>query len=107
LSDEERQCIQDSIAAFQLGEYSEGHNLLRFARAYAQRCGDDTLVQITRDFIKEEQRHALLLKRFMVAQSLEVIQRNWTDTMFRRLRRYVGYELPITVLIIAEIIALV
>jgi hypothetical protein len=107
LANDERQCIQDSIAAFQLGEYSEGHNLLRFARAYAQRCGDDTLVQITRYFIKEEQQHALMLKRFMVAQGLEAIQRNWTDTVFRRLRRYVGYELSITVLITAEIIALV
>jgi len=38
---------------------------------------------------------------------LPTIQANWTDAVFRRLRKNVSYEWSITVLIVAEIIALV
>ena len=107
LTAEEYHCIKDSIAAFQLGEYSEGAGLVKFAEHYAQSHASRPLVDITRLFIKEEQKHAFLLKRFMEQQHIPVIKKNWTDTVFRRLRKNVGYELSITVLITAEIIALV
>jgi hypothetical protein len=107
ITDEERRCIKDSIAAFQLGEYSEGRGLKKFAEAYSRNFGDDYLIKITRLFISEEQNHALLLKRFMSIHRLPTIQSNWTDTVFRRLRKNVSYEWSITVLIVAEIIALV
>ena len=106
-SDEERRCIEKSIAAFQLGEYSEGRGLLKFAARYAEKYDDEYLVGITRLFVSEEQNHALLLKRFMARHGIECIKRNWTDTVFRRLRKDVGYELSVTVLITAEIIALI
>ena len=107
ITDDERDCIKDSIAAFQLGEYSEGRGLKKFAEEYARNFDDDYLLKITRLFIGEEQNHALLLKRFMTIHNLPTIQKNWTDTVFRRLRKNVSYEWSITVLIVAEIIALV
>jgi hypothetical protein len=107
LTAQERRCIKDSIAAFQLGEYSEGRGLKKFADEYSRNFDDDYLTKITRLFIGEEQNHALLLKRFMSIHGLCTIQSNWTDTVFRRLRKNVSYEWSITVLIVAEIIALV
>jgi hypothetical protein len=107
LTVDEQTCIECSIAKFQLGEYSEGHSLLKFAAAFADELGEQCLVSITRLFIKEEQKHALMLKRFMQNHGMRTLQRNWTDTVFRRLRKYAGYEVSITVLITAELIALV
>ena len=107
LTADERSCIRTSIAKFQLGEYSEGHSLMAFASVFADELGEGSLVGITRYFIKEEQRHALMLKRFMQANGIPILSRNWTDTVFRQLRKYAGYEVSITVLITAELIALV
>jgi hypothetical protein len=107
LTDDEKTCIKNSIAAFQLGEYSEGKGLLKSAEQYSRKLCDEYLVQITKLFISEEQNHALILKRFMDSQRIEPIRKNWTDAVFRRLRKNVGYEITITVLITAEIIALV
>lgn len=107
LAQEEKRCIEKSVAAFQLGEYSEGKGLLKSAEIYARQCDDEYLVKITKLFIAEEQNHALLLQRFMTLHQMKLMQRNWTDTIFRRLRKNVGYELSVTVLITAEIISLV
>jgi hypothetical protein len=107
LTAEEKACIGKSIAAFQLGEYSEGKGLLKSADRYAQRYDNRYLVDITRLFIAEEQNHALLLRKFMELNGLALLKRNWTDSVFRRLRKNVGFELSITVLITAEIISLV
>ena len=107
LTDDERSCIEHSIAAFQLGEYSEGKGLLKAAARYAEKIDDEFLVPITKLFIAEEQNHALLLKRFMNAHNIALIKKNWTDAVFRRLRKNVGFELTITVLITAEIISVV
>ncbi|HVF91679.1 MAG TPA: hypothetical protein VNH22_16565 [Blastocatellia bacterium] len=107
LTAEEKKRIEKSIATFQLGEYSEGRGLLRFATEYANKNADDHLIKITRLFIAEEQNHARLLKSFMDRHEIAAVKKNWTDTVFRRLRKNVGYELSITVLITAEIISLV
>ncbi len=107
LTADEKRCIAKSIAAFQLGEYSEGKGLLKAAEAHAQKIDNPYLVPITRLFIAEEQNHALLLRDFMVRHEIKLIKKNWTDKVFRRLRKNVGYELSITVLITAEIISLV
>jgi hypothetical protein len=107
LTGDEKGCIAASIAAFQLGEYSEGKGLLKSAAGYADRSGDPLLVPITKLFIAEEQNHALLLKRFMGYHDMPLMKKNWTDAVFRRLRKNVGYEVTITVLITAELISVV
>lgn len=103
----ERSMIAKSIATFQLGEYSEGRHLLAFAEDYARENGSPHIVPVTKYFIAEEQNHASLLKKFMVIQNIELIQKNWTDSVFRRLRKYLGFEVSITVLITAEMLALI
>lgn len=104
---EEIRLIGKSVAAFQLGEYSEGRGLLKSADDFSAHFGDRVLSEITQLFIKEEQQHALLLKRFMLSHGMTLLKKQWTDTVFRRLRKFFGYELSVTVLITAEIIALV
>lgn len=103
----EYNCVKSSVAAFQLGEYSEGRGLIKFAKEYAAKHNAQNLIAITRYFVKEEQNHALMLKRFMSQQGIPVVKKNWTDSIFRRLRKNAGYELSITVLITAEMIALI
>ena len=107
LEDDEKKCIARSIAAFQLGEYSEGRGLLRRARAFALRTGNPHVERITRLFIAEEQKHAIMLGRFMTTHQIAPLKKNWTDDVFRFLRKPAGFELSVTVLITAEIISLI
>jgi hypothetical protein len=102
----ERTAIARSIQAFQLGESSEGRNLMGYARAWAVRSGDADYVEAIGLLIAEEQRHARDLGRFMELNGIPCIRRRWTDTVFRRLRNLVGtLEISIAVLVTAEIIA--
>jgi hypothetical protein len=106
LSDEERAAITGSIQAFQLGESSEGRNLMRYARAWAARSGDADYVEAIGMLIAEEQRHARDLGRFMEMNGIPCIRRRWTDSVFRRRRNVIGtLEISIGVLVTAEIIA--
>jgi rubrerythrin len=104
LSAHERARLARSIAIFQLGESSEGRTLLELARRAADRHHAPELVGITECFIREEQRHAALLRSFMEDNGIPPLQRSWTQGVFRVLRRFAGFELAITVLITAEMI---
>lgn len=107
LSDTEKATISNSIRSFQLGESSEGTNLLKAARVYAAVSGDTVYVEALKLFIAEEQRHAADLSRFMKQQEIPLARRHWTDTIFRKLRKLANLELAIVVLLTAELMALV
>jgi len=104
LRPEERRLIARSIATFQLGEQSDGTGLLRAAYRFATAHGDELLPRITELFIREEQRHARLLREFMDEHGIRPKSRHWTDAIFRRMRRLAGFELYLHVLITAELI---
>lgn len=104
LRPEERRLIARSIAVFQLGEQSDGSGLLRAAYRFAAVHGDELLPRITELFIREEQRHARLLREFMDEHGIRARCRHWTDGVFRRVRRLAGFELYLHVLITAELI---
>jgi hypothetical protein len=104
LRPEERRLIGRSIATFQLGEQSDGTGLLRAAYRFAAARGDELLPRITELFIREEQRHARLLRQFMEEHGIRARCRHWSDAVFRRLRRLAGFELYLHVLITAELI---
>ena len=106
LSKKEKDCISSSIAKFQLGEYSEGQKLIEFCDKYSRKYEDKILKKITALFIKEEQAHSYILKRFMKLNNIAILKSDWTDNIFRLIRSISGYELSITVLITAEIISL-
>jgi hypothetical protein len=107
LTDGERRLIERSIATFQLGEQSDGRNLYRRAEAMVVRRGPAALLTTTRYFIREEQHHAAQLKSFMAHHGIPLRKREWTDSIFRGLRRLAGFEWTVRVLVTAEVIGLI
>ncbi len=105
MSEVECQAIAGSIAEFQLGESSEGKNLIHYAKRYAQRSGDTDYARVMGLFIAEENRHARELGRLMDIEGIPRKQNTFVDAVFRNLRRLAGLELSISVLVTAEIIA--
>ncbi len=106
LSAEERDRIARSIASFQLGEQSEGRHFLALARRHAAEHDCAQLPRITELFIREEQRHAATLATFMAANAIPLRRHDWSDRIFRRLRRLAGFELAITILVTAELVGI-
>jgi hypothetical protein len=103
LRPDERELIASSIATFQLGEQSGGRALLRAAESFA--AGQiPHLVRIIELLIREEQRHASLLRAFMQDHRMLLKRNDWTDRIFRFLRRRAGLQLYLGVLICAELI---
>jgi hypothetical protein len=105
LSDTERSAITASLQAFQLGESSEGLHLYRRAQQYSTATGDIEYLEGMKLFIREEQRHARYLARFMELACISLSRKVFIDVVFRALRRLAGLECSITVLVTAEIIA--
>ena len=105
ITDSERTAIWDSVRQFQLGESSEGRHIIRCADEFAVRQSSPAYGEAIKLFIREEQRHARDLGRFMDLAGIPQRGRAWPDTVFRCLRHLSGLEVSITVLITAEIIA--
>jgi hypothetical protein len=102
----ERSLIARSIATFQLGEQSGGATLQRAAERFAHANRQPSLARIVQLFIAEEQHHAALLRDFMDDHGIALRERDWTDAVFRRLRRLAGLELYLYVLTTAELIGI-
>ena len=106
LPEDERNLIAHSIAVFQLGESGEGRHLMRYAREWARRSGDDFYCEAARLHIAEEQRHSAVLRRFMSINTIASLQRGSSNAIFRTLRNALGsLEISIAVLVSAEMIA--
>ena len=101
----EREAIWNSVREFQLGESSEGRHIIRCAHEFAARQQTPAYAEAIKLFIREEQRHARDLGRFMDLAGIPRRTRAWPDTVFRCLRHLSGIEVSISVLITAEIIA--
>ncbi|WP_020532320.1 ferritin-like domain-containing protein [Flexithrix dorotheae] len=104
----ERMVVERSIQQFQKGEYSEGKNLMKFAKGFAKKFPEHgEYANTIKHFIKEEQRHAMVLGRFMAQENIPKIKEHWIDDIFRYIRKLMGLELSITILATAEIISAV
>jgi hypothetical protein len=104
LKSDERELIASSIATFQLGERSEGGTLLRAAERFARQNQVPHMVRIFELLIREEQRHASLLRAFMQDHRIPLKRADWTDQVFRLIRRLAGLQLYLSVLSCAELI---
>jgi len=104
LKADERLRIASSIATFQIGECSEGRTLLRAAERFARQNHVPHLVRIFELLIREEQRHASLLRAFMQDHRIPLKKADWTDRVFRLIRRLAGLQLYLSVLTCAELI---
>src|SRR5262245_47618174 len=99
LTEEQRRGLLPSLQDFQLGESSEGRHGMVRAEVYGNRIGDPHYVHAIRLFFAEENRHADYLARYLRLHGVEPIRRSWTDFVFRRVRRLLGLEVLLTVLL--------
>lgn len=104
LRGDERQLIASSIATFQLGEQSAGRTLLRATERFVQGKQVPQLVRIIALLIREERRHAALLRAFMQDHRMALKRSDWTDRVFRLIRRLAGLRMYVSVLVCAELI---
>jgi hypothetical protein len=104
LRPDERELIASSIATFQLGEQSEGRTLLRAAESFARERQVPHLLRIVEFLIREEHRHASLLRTFMQDHRMPLKRTDRTDRIFRLVRRLAGLQLYVSVIICAELI---
>jgi hypothetical protein len=95
-----------SLARFQLGESSDGARLKARARRLAQQTGDHAYADAIELFIAEKQEHSRLLANVLHQLNAPLLHHHWTDSLFRRCRHLLGVYEEISVLLMAEIIAL-
>lgn len=86
ITPEEIQTILPSLQAWQLGETSEGRNLIIASTKYARVTGDKDYVDAVRLFIKEEQKHGGNLGRYLQLINQPLIEKDWGDSLFRKVR---------------------
>ncbi len=88
LSATERNNILHAVQAWQLGETSDGANLMAASKKYAAKIGDDFYCGAVQLFIKEEQKHGNNLGHYLDLIGEKRIQKNWGDTLFRKIRYF-------------------
>lgn len=86
VTEQELTPILQSLQAWQLGETSDGSNLLRAGNIYADRIGDKFYVKALQLFIKEEQKHGENLGKYLDLIGEPRIKKNIGDSMFRKVR---------------------
>ncbi len=95
-----------SLARFQLGESSNGAGLKVRARRLARKIDDPAYADAIDLLIAEEQEHSRLLANVLHQLNAPLLRCHWTDSLFRRCRHLLGFHEEISVLLMAEIIAL-
>lgn len=106
LADKEIKLITPSIQAFQIGEGSEGRHLFKEVEIFAEKNNYPEYKEIMKWFILEENRHSQTLKKYMEIYKIETVKGLWIDGIFRLLRKLMGLECEVIVLVTAEMIAL-
>lgn len=82
----EKQKILASLQAWQLGETSEGTNLINAATKHARKLNDEHYTDAIRLFIKEEQKHGENLGKYLDRIGEPRIKKDWGDSLFRKVR---------------------
>lgn len=106
LTEEDIKCITPSIRAFQIGEGSEGKNLKKRVKKYVEKTKDYSYEKAMDWFVIEENRHSQTLKKYMEIYNIQPLKNIGIDKVFRVLRKLMGLECEVIVLVTAEMIAL-
>ena len=100
------QALAGSLAIFQLGESGGGTRLRRYAEALS--VVDPTFAGYSRAvelFIREENAHAELLKEMVRRLGGTLLEKQWSNSVFRFVRSALGLEFNVQILLSAELIA--
>ena len=100
-----RSSLARSLAIFQLGESGGGTRLRRYTRSIASLENLKGYQRAVDLFVAEEQSHAALLARTVKHLRGTLLQKQWTNSIFRWMRDLVNLEFNIQVLLTAELIA--
>jgi len=88
ITDAEKANVLYSLKAWQLGETSDGKHLLAAAERFARTIEDPEYVDAIRLFIKEEQKHGSNLGSYIDLIGEQRAQKDWGDTLFRKIRYF-------------------
>lgn len=88
IKDHELKNILASLQAWQLGETSEGKNLLHASTIYAKSINDTYYPEAVKLFIKEEQKHGNNLGKYLDLIDQPRIKKDWGDSLFRYIRYF-------------------
>jgi hypothetical protein len=88
ITPQELTTILPSLQAWQLGETSDGENLLTASTRYAWRISDPDYIDAVKLFIKEEQKHGNNLGMYLDAIGQPLIKKDWGDSLFRKMRHF-------------------
>lgn len=105
LPEEQRRRVVESLAVFQLGETGEGGTLRRYAvksRAWPGFEGYEEALDL---FVREENRHADLLASMVRRLGGQLLEVQWTNSVFRVLRKPLNLQFELQILLTAELIA--
>lgn len=105
LPDDIRVPLAQSLATFQLGESGGGTRLRRYTRSIATLENLKGYQRAVDLFVVEEQSHAALLARTVTHLRGQLMEKQWTNSIFRWMRDLVNLEFNIQVLLTAELIA--
>lgn len=97
--------LAKSLAVFQLGE-SGGGTIVEQARASRLPQIDRHYADAMALFVREENRHADILAICVRQLGGQLIQENWTATLFVSARRLIGLRLKVMVLLAAEVVGI-
>ena len=89
-----------SLQRFQIGETGDGLHLKQYAKKY----GDSNYLTSVDLFVKEEQNHAQILSRVILALDGKLLAWHWTDFGYITLRRMLGLKTELMTMFIAEVI---
>jgi len=88
ITQEEKENILYSLKAWQLGETSDGKHLMAAVNKYSVRINDPEYPEAVKLFIKEEQKHGSNLGSYIDKIGAQRTQKNWGDTLFRKIRYF-------------------
>ena len=89
---------------FPFSTWETGEGKFLIAHACAQFPNDAAYHQALELFVAEEGEHARLLQRLVHRFGGETIRRHWTHTLFRLVRRALGFKFEIQLLVTAELV---
>ena len=97
--------LAHSLAVFQVGEAGEGRIARDIDRATLP--GVDAAYRLSlKAFVKEEGRHARILKSAVEALGGSILKSQWTEGAFVSLRRLFGIRFKLLVLTVAEVMGI-
>jgi hypothetical protein len=103
LNEAQHRALVRSIQKFQLGETGEGRLAAQIDTA-ALRGVDDDFRACVKMFVREEGRHARVLGFIVRALGAGLLQKDWSASGFRALRRLIGVRVKLFVALAAEVV---